>query len=1260
MAVIQYETKEVARRVQYRIVNVDVSAFKKERGAMVLDLTNLEKQGDRVRYVLMTGSRLFRQNCLNMHERQVLLKDRFNQVVVDENEQPVYVTERINDATEFAILNFRNRKVDTIDKDHLLRNGFFVKYIDPVTKKVKKVRFRRVGRSPSQVRTQKVVYTSLNPRKVRELAMFGMDIPEEEIIAKLESRFGLAMSSTIAIPNISFTFDILPDYEIKRKFKVETAEVIDKRFERLVRRTQELKLNPLDGQGTVSPRLAVMWAKELGLISKSARDYMLSVLADSDNVPQLVKDHQLFAKQWERIPSAFQVRIGLSKGLLVVRGTSQEVCDCNGMSYRTTENKNDANVMKFWKKWKKVEKYKGADGKTHYRHNYDFNADILFTDSMWKANIDPKYIESGEMHAEIVLWQKSKASGKTYMGYQYWQALKDVEIRQFADEAINEIKDTILTDAKDALVFLGMIDNATESDDDEYVAQMAKSGTKIQRLIEVLNENPDMVREPMIQAELKALREEFIEKMATGRIPVDGANPYIISDPSVMFGHVPVLGEGEYYYNNRVFRAGIFRSPLIHRSEAVVIDTVQVDEWVGLYRDLLVMNVFDDTLPRMGGADTDGDKVAMVYDPRIIAGIQTDLPMLFDSGDGGTVEKVPVDDMAIYRFDFDTICKNDVKSIGEITNMATTWKELLETPEELKKLGRTVKQVEAIIKILRFMQGWSIDFAKKGYMPTYPAYVLTKWSPDWKPWSENMMSESARVFDSQSQIGHLFRGINKYMEVYRTEMKNKKVGSRDFTYELTAACDLEAKDRIYATVQALEKLYRDELTELGNRNLDDDQHKEEIAYVFEKHRNALMSLPADVATIGAVAYEVTKMNGSNSGSMSYPWVCAYEGILANLSVSGKDRFKLKRAKVDGHLDDIPDKLTFIDGLSVHENFTVESKVADGTYEVFKKAGFVSIVVPVESIADRKVAQMKRPAERSIPFTSIGYRENGVSAEEFIEALKAADGIMEIIVHKEADDIGEYRYMIFVGGKRMASVRRADKPIVTAYLPAVVKVNNVDKLEPLQYFKRPNERLNRPAGWHEALTHLLDATFVQGIRDERVQELEIGLLPDIDESAVDNKYYEIPSDYMNYPTDHYFDVDYSNYKDEPVAIDEEQEIDVPRSRFKAALLDRISTEASYWAEEVAPEDLNVVLIKVKQTGAIKTGVTCAEVTLVRRTNNGGTKEAKVNVRYAGNKTFAIVEETFNRPEYRKWHDLVLQTAHYELFRQFLEAQEQKLA
>jgi hypothetical protein len=243
-------------------------------------------------------------------------------------------------------------------------------------------------------------------------------------------------------------------------------------------------------------------------------------------------------------------------------------------------------------------------------------------------------------------------------------------------------------------------------------------------------------------------------------------------------------------------------------------------------------------------------------------------------------------------------------------------------------------------------------------------------------------------------------------------------------------------------------------------------------------------------------------------------------------------------------------------------------------------------------------------------------------------------------------------MIFVGGKRMASVRRADKPILTAYLPAVVKVNNVDKLNPQQFFKRATQ--TRPAGWGEALTHLLEATFVQGIHEDRVRELEATLIPEADASATDHKYY-IPEDYMNYPTDHYFD--YSNYVDEPASLDDEVVLDVPRSRFSSELLSRMNTDASYWQKEIDPSDLNVVGMTVEQVGAIKTGTVCAEVTLVRRTASGATKSVVVHVRYAGNKRFEIVEAAFNKPEYREWHDLVLQTAHYELFRQYLEQRKQ---
>lgn len=192
------------------------------------------------------------------------------------------------------------------------------------------------------------------------------------------------------------------------------------------------------------------------------------------------------------------------------------------------------------------------------------------------------------------------------LNYQFINAL-DVEfadLKVLADRAYDQISGA-LNSPEDAIRFIGMIDHGDEADFEEL--------TLATKLRELLSAHPNAYRGKWVQNQLKRLMKETLDKMKKGRIPLhDSRFAFIIADPTVLLkknydgtNKKALLKAGEYYYNGREGNFVILRSPLLDRSEPVVINCVnrpELQEAFGHLNNIIILNTFDDTLPRMGGA----------------------------------------------------------------------------------------------------------------------------------------------------------------------------------------------------------------------------------------------------------------------------------------------------------------------------------------------------------------------------------------------------------------------------------------------------------------------------------------------------------------------------------------------------------------------------------------------------------------------------------------------------------------------------------
>ena len=978
------------------------------------------------RLTTMSSNRLFEMYCHTTEVRNIEQLDTSAYTILD-GKNTITVEKEVHLAHEFMIVDFdhnlsndpdeRNAQVTRLSArfEVALRKGVRVTMLDGET-----YVYKRVVRSASQTRSGKAYFTRLDVNKVRHESSFGaffLDRTGEQNLAKLEARLGLATSSTLKL-SLDFTFDVLPDKEIYKTHEriIVGSKVVDGKRELNITppvATKD-KYSPADGQGYVRPSYATKMALEARLIN--AHEYLNIMVMLTEYNEDIQAIHDLndvdFNHAWHKVPTAFQVRFGLCKGLLVVFPfhLPQYRQDCERNTFR-----DKGLVMEYWEHAGAVDE----DGK----HYYDFDVDVMFTDSMWKENFDPAYLthenELLRPKMELVLWNGNLKKETVFMGYQFWQALGDkVNIGGLAKRVLKDLEATIFTDAKKALLFLGAVEGGRT--EDALQDRLMEQHSRVAKVQLTLMANPNMITDRYVKETLRQAITRFVERMRDdARVPVEGVNPYIIADPMPCFGMKPRLGRKEYYYNNMNRVAGGFRSPLVDESEAVVLQLVEKDEYRGLFRNILVMNWYDDTLPRMGGADTDGDKIALVFEKHIIKHIKTGLPMIVDAGENGQKAVMTEDNIADY--DLKTILPeanggDKVFSIGEITNFSTVWKDIKMTPNMVKMLGISHAELELKSKKLRGNQGISIDFAKTGVNVPVDEDTLVRMQPAWKKGMslrKHLRNDNGdiTVYVSESPVQKNWDYVNRVLENFDSFAEDVSDNNGySFLAEIHKldVIDYQEFDELTEIVGKIEADYR---KTIGNASAysDEDERMAFIANTIETYKFIIDTLPFSQATISAVAYQICYNSSSSKGkSVSFVWNCCFNGLL-QLMESTQRSLLLRSLPMKIDASYLPEKLNvynnkysfeYTDVFGEEQVYNGKVLAPNGKYDTHVEGnrGFIQLKAGVASA--RKAEQIERRVAEYIgetmSATLLGFKYTDYTSAEFIDALKANDGVLTIV------------------------------------------------------------------------------------------------------------------------------------------------------------------------------------------------------------------------------------------------------------------------
>lgn len=649
--------------------------------------------------------------------------------------------------------------------------------------------YYRTFRTPSHLRGGGA-WLSIFPEKLREVFSFGfekdMQTPFETVASKWESQ--LTLSLTNALPtNVGKNMNICVVEDLVREVTVD-ATMVEKgvnttRYEMFDSKVEGEpglhveNLNPADEEDFKFHISTGRTTRKIELTD----GYCVTTPEIMERIKQSVR---LFDTKKGEYFHAIQFRMPLMKGMMVefdykaycAEQGITHIRDIYGKLWDVTEIDMvvPESVFKGADRFNSIDEYVSnvLDGTFEFEghtFNYFNNFDYL----------------------RVVNHNKEKDEFNK-MTYQYLQSLMGLDTTSgvaFTQQIFGHATNCT-TDINSARALTGMLGASQEDFNESLVS-------KVQYILDL---KPSLFETNFVKRRLLNMVENLVLDQCRGRVMVKGAYHFIISDPTLIFhGAVDgilegkdrdvlasdekagIIEKGKHYLKGKVdgdVVAG-FRSPLVDKSESAIIeftDNAELEKWLGHLKGIIVLNGYEPTAMRMGGADYDGDKIFITDNAVIINAVPRDengnlLPLVISPMEGVSGGKCRISKDELWALDQRTL--NNLTGI--YTNMGTFYQNKLVHIHwafkryinnqadasvegcfaEYKKLfpeshvkfehftkesalatviseyKGLVEELEYNLVVIRFAQASEIDFPKHGIRMPFPKRVTTKEKIDW-------------------------------------------------------------------------------------------------------------------------------------------------------------------------------------------------------------------------------------------------------------------------------------------------------------------------------------------------------------------------------------------------------------------------------------------------------------------------------------------------------------------------------------------------
>jgi len=557
-----------------------------------------------------------------------------------------------------------------------------------------------------------------------------MDILENDrnknvpmVTAKFGAYFSLYSSSTLPV---SFPrFAVVPDKEISttRLIDFVTYKGVDEDDD-VEEKQHELKLNAWDGQGLITPRLAVQWSDELEL------DYTFSCAI---------------------------IRAPFMKGLVTV-----------------------FDLELFAKEIAKKYIFKDV-----YGAEYDIrDIDLIITESMFKLfeayNSTDEYVKKchkNNLGFSIAKVNQKKEKSYSRTSYQFLQVLElnDADIAKLCEPTIEWFRNISGNNPESMLLY-------ATGEHEFDLKEFRKTDISVKAILL----NPALAKDKYIQNRFIKTITKKKKESYMGSILINANYQFMIGDPFYQACHIfninhePILKDGEHYseywLDKGIKKIGAIRSPIVHHSELNILnlqDREDTKKWYGHIHSGIIFPAngigIDCTIH--GGADFDGDLICTFNNETIIKGKIEGIPIHYESQ---KAEKKIVDS----RNDEEQVkCQlNGYNSkVGFATNISSSIYTMLE------KFPRGSIEQDTLLKRLkigRAIQGEIIDGVKGLQVPPFRDH----WTK-YKKITEDMTPEEVKKWTFNNKIlcnirPAYFRFLYPhYMTRYNKEIKKYNIYS---------------------------------------------------------------------------------------------------------------------------------------------------------------------------------------------------------------------------------------------------------------------------------------------------------------------------------------------------------------------------------------------------------------------------------------------------------------------------------------------------
>ena len=598
---------------------------------------------------------------------------------------------------EIVLVEAKNKESDDLKK--ILREGF----------KFNGNHYVRSGKSQSQAKDGITIFVKQKLfDEALERTQLGVKI-KKAVISKYEAYRNLVYSSCTPIREEKLPYIVIVDEytkiienqpveyateETKTYFSKRKNKEVNKPERKILQGTTDVKLSPFDGFGVHTKEISLSWSKWLGLE--------------------------------DRPTPAFQIRLPYLKGMSVeapikefyaehgvteiqdVYGNWHDVgkIDCiwntsmfKGHSYFKKEFK----FEEVWTEYiKRLYKYRYKVGISKYAHHTDnitkytrLNFQFLQCLDLWNE----KYIHHRE-HTEE--------------SFDILSPVNQGKIIELAQYTIDLWKKIYSGDLFYTLKFLGI------EDSEGYL-----SNGKYEEAILI---NQRMIHDPAVSTAITSKLQKSIDDAKFGKIYSKGFYHLVVGDIIGFLqyagGKEPIgcLKAGEFYCKSfeKDTTIASFRAPLVSPSEinvVKVVDNELTKKYLSHFKnyDLVMVNMYDLTMPQQGGADMDGD-LFYLTDNELIINAKIDAHIVVDMEDkvAAMEEDYTAENIVNYEL------RSRDSNIGQITNISTS---ILNRYTESPK---TLQQHHDDVSLLRLFQGKEIDKIKTGVSWEIPFELIER------------------------------------------------------------------------------------------------------------------------------------------------------------------------------------------------------------------------------------------------------------------------------------------------------------------------------------------------------------------------------------------------------------------------------------------------------------------------------------------------------------------------------------------------------